>query len=47
MTTEDKITDFFCIEDGLCKVFDIQMNLYIKIYQKSIKDINTIINKSC
>ena len=25
MITEDKITDFFCIADDFCKVFDAQM----------------------
>ena len=28
MITEDKVTDFFCIADDFCKVFDAQMAKY-------------------
>ncbi len=28
MITEDKITDFFCMADDFCKVFDAQMKKY-------------------
>ena len=28
MITEDKITEFFCIADDFCKVFDAQMAKY-------------------
>ncbi len=28
MITEDKITEFFCMADDFCKVFDAQMKKY-------------------
>ena len=28
MITEDKVTEFFCIADDFCKVFDAQMAKY-------------------
>ena len=45
MITEDKITEFFCIADDFCKVFDAQMAKYT--FKAALKNVNITVIAGC